>query len=208
MTDVFLISETKLREFTDMNNNVDTALLRNAVRESQDIEIQRIIGTLLYDSLLTQVENSSFTNSNYSTLLTDYIQPALLYWAYYYAVESIYIRERNNGLLIPQGGENSVAVDRELYNARRQSIKNKAEFYSEKLTNYLIANSNLFPETQQTTDIYQQLPDYSIQYQSPIVFAWGGYGAHLRGAIDAGLPLTDSRFPYLPPPSTNTRRIK
>ena len=62
MTTTLLISETKLRQFTDMNNNVDTELLRNAVRESQDIEIQRIIGTLLYDSLMTQVDNSVFTN--------------------------------------------------------------------------------------------------------------------------------------------------
>ena len=63
MTTTLLISETKLRQFTDMNNNVDTELLRNAVREAQDIEIQRIIGTLLYDSFMTQVDNGIFTNS-------------------------------------------------------------------------------------------------------------------------------------------------
>ena len=47
MTNTFLISEAKLREFTDIANNVDSALIKNAIRESQDISLQRIIGTLL-----------------------------------------------------------------------------------------------------------------------------------------------------------------
>lgn len=208
MTNTFLISETKVREFTNMNDNVDTALMKNGIREAQDIEIQRIIGTLLYDSLMTQVDNGSFTNANYETLVNDYIQNALLYWAYYYIEEAIYTRDRNNGLLIPTGGENSIQVDERKYNSRRQSIKNKAEFYSVKLTNYIITNTNLFPETQSTTELYQQLPDFGIQYKSPIVFANDGYAPHLRGAIDAGIPLADSRFPYLPPPSQRTNKIK
>jgi hypothetical protein len=69
MTNTFLISETKLRSFSDINNNVDTELLRNAVRIAQDLEIQRIIGTLLYDSLMTQVDNGVFTDANYETLV-------------------------------------------------------------------------------------------------------------------------------------------
>jgi hypothetical protein len=208
MTNTFLISETKLRQFSDINNNVDTELLRNAVREAQDIEIQRIIGTLLYDSLMTQVDNGSFTNANYETLVNDYLQNALLYWAYYYALEDIMIRPRNNGVLVPTGGENSIEADKYYYNTKRQSVKNKAEFYSEKLTNYIITNTNLFPETQQTTQLYEQLPDFGVQYGSPFVFANAGYAPHLRGAIDAGIALSDSRFPYLPPPTVNTKRIK
>ena len=118
MTNTFLISETKVREFTNMNDNVDTALMKNGIREAQDIEIQRIIGTLLYDSLMTQVDNGTFTNTNYETLVNDYIQNALLYWAYYYIEEAIYTRDRNNGLLIPTGGENSIQVDERKYNSR------------------------------------------------------------------------------------------
>jgi hypothetical protein len=208
MTSTFLISETKLRQFSDINNNVDTELLRNAVREAQDIEIQRIIGTLLYDSFITQIDNGTFTNANYETLLNDYIQPSLLYWSYYYALEDIMIRPRNNGVLIPTGGENSIEADKYYYNTKRTSTKNKAEYYSEVLSNYLITNTALFPETQQTTQLYENLPDFGVQYGSPFVFANSGYAPHLRGAIDAGLQLSDSRFPYLPPPTINTRRIK
>ena len=55
MTDVFIISEENLRQFTDINNNVDSKLLKNAVREAQDIEIQRILGTKLYDKILDDI---------------------------------------------------------------------------------------------------------------------------------------------------------
>ena len=208
MTNTFLISETKLRSFSDINSNVDTELLRNAVRIAQDLEIQRIIGTLLYDSLMTQVDNGVFTDANYETLLNDYIQPSLLYWSYYYALEDIMIRPRNNGVLIPTGGENSIEADKYYYNTKRTSTQNKAEYYSEKLSNYLITNTNLFPETQSTTQLYQNLPDFGVQYGSPFVFANSGYAPHLRGAIAAGIALTDSRYPYLPPPTQTTKRIK
>ena len=57
MTDVFIISEENLRQFTDINNNVDSKLLKNAVRESQDIEIQRILGTKLYNKILVRYDS-------------------------------------------------------------------------------------------------------------------------------------------------------
>ena len=40
------------------------------------------------------------------------------------------MRSRNNGLLIPDGGENSIAADRAMYNVKRQAVQNKMEFYA------------------------------------------------------------------------------
>ena len=112
MTDVFIISEANLRQFTDLNNNVDSELLKNAIREAQDIELQRILGTKLYNKIKADIKTNTLTG-NYEVLVLDWVQNALLYEAYYYALEDIYLRPRNNGLLIPQGGENSAAPDRD-----------------------------------------------------------------------------------------------
>ena len=49
--------------------------------------------------------------------------------AYYYALEDIYLRPLNNGLLSPTGGENSEKVDGTWYNRKRQSVENKKQFY-------------------------------------------------------------------------------
>ena len=144
MTDVFIISEENLRQFTDINNNVDSKLLKNAVREAQDIEIQRILGTKLYEAILDKIKTNTLTG-DYQYLVLNFVQNALLYLAYYYSLEDIYIRPRNNGLLSPTGGENSEKVDGTWYNRKRESVKNKSQFYQERLTNYLIQKQGNFP---------------------------------------------------------------
>jgi len=128
MTDTLFISENKLKSFTDLNQSVDADLLKNAVREAQDINIQRMLGYELYQAMITRVKNDTVTG-NYETLMR-YVQDALLYWSYYEALESIWLRPRNNGLLIPQGGDQAAAVDNATYDKKRTSVKNKAEWYS------------------------------------------------------------------------------
>ena len=56
MTNTFLISEAQIRNYTDIDDNVDTALLKNGIREAMDINLQPIIGTLLYNKLITLVD--------------------------------------------------------------------------------------------------------------------------------------------------------
>jgi len=195
MTTTFLISEAKLREFTDIDNNVDTALIKNGIREAQDIELQRLTGTLLYNKLLSDVDSSSLTGA-YETLVNDYVQDFLIYAAYYYILDSIYLRSRNNGLLIPDGGSESSAVDRTLYNVKRQSVKNKMEYYAEGLKDYLIEEEASFPELTQNTKLYQSSPDYTDQYGSPFVFRRNGYAEE---AERRGMRIFDRRYRQYPP---------
>jgi hypothetical protein len=192
MTTTFIISEAKLRQFTDVNDNLDTALIKNAVREAQDIALQRIIGTKLYNKILSDIDGSGLTG-DYKTLVDDYIQDFLLYAAYYEVLEAIYIRPRNNGLLTPTGGENSIEVDRSLFNVKRQSVENKMEYYAERLSLYINEEQAKFPELNSANKLYEQWPDYSTQYRSPIVFAKNAKnGAHYKQAKEAGLRITDS----------------
>jgi hypothetical protein len=197
MTDVFIISEANLRQFTDLNNNVDSELLKNAIREAQDIELQRILGTKLYEAILDKIKTNTLSG-DYQTLVLNWIQNALLYESYYYALEDIYLRPRNNGLLIPQGGENSTAADGTWYNRKRQSVENKKQFYEERLTNYLIQKQGNFPELNSNVELQQMYPDFGVQYKSPIVMRRNGRGAHAEQARECGLPIYDSRYPQFP----------
>ena len=198
MTTTFILSEAKLRQFTDLNDSVDTSLLKNAVREAQDIMLQRIIGTPLYKSILNKIDTSTLTGV-YLTLVNDYIQDFLLYAAYYEALEAIYIRPRNNGLLTPTGGENSIETDRSLFNVKRQNALNKMEFYADKLSAYLAEEQTLFPELNESNKLYEQWPDYGSQFRSPIVFGRNArVGAHYQQAKEAGLRITDSKYKQYP----------
>ena len=197
MTTVQLISEAKIREFTDMNNNVDSKLISNAIREAQDIDLQRLLGTLLYNKILSDVQSNTLTGA-YQTLVDDWIQNFLLYATYYNTLEYIYMRPRNNGLLTPTGGENSESVDRAMYNVKRQSVMNKREFYAEKLTDYLIENQNSYPEISENVLLYQQVADFGEQFKSPIVMKYNTYSPHLKNLLKMGFKTYDIRYPYLP----------
>jgi hypothetical protein len=198
MTDTLLISEAKFREYTDVNNNLDTALIKNAIREAQDIGLQAIIGTLLYEQIMNLVDSGDISTpsySDYKTLLDSYIQDYLLYSSYWYSLDAIYLRPRNNGLVRPTGGENSEGVERELYNMKRQTVQNKMEYYAQRLTNYIIENQQTFPELNESQYLYEQWPNYNNKYHTPFAFsrtARAGY------ANDCGLPVYDSRYPQYP----------
>jgi hypothetical protein len=198
MTTTFIISEAKLRQFTDINDSVDSELLKNAVRESQDISLQRIIGTKLYKKILEQIKGDVLADP-YLALVNDYIQDFLLYAAYYEALESIYIRPRNNGLIKPTGGENSIDVDRSLFNVKRQNAENKMMFYGDRLASFIAEEQNLFPELNSNNKSYDLYPDYGSQYRSPIVFGRNArVGAHEEQAREAGLRITDSKYKQYP----------
>lgn len=192
MTTTLFISENKLKNFSDLNNALDADLLKNAVREAQDINIQRMLGYELYQSLITKVNDNQVTGV-YLTLM-GFVQDALLYWAYYEALESIYLRPRNNGLLVPQGGQEAAAADISLYDKKRTSVENKAEWYSERLVNYLLDNGTSFPEfsTETGMDIY---PDQQSQFKTPFVTRRDKYAEEVN---KMGIKVIDSRYKYLP----------
>ena len=194
MTNVFLISEAKVRQFTDINNNVDTELIKNNIRVAQDYYLQSTIGTNLYNKIMSDVENNTLAGQ-YETILNDYIQDFLLYATYYETLESIYLRPRNNGLLRPNGGENSEPVDKDIYNMKRQSIENKMTYYNERLTNYIIEEEAQFPELNNADKLYEQNPDYTNKYRNPFVLRKSLYAEWAR---KYGLQLYDTRYKQYP----------
>jgi hypothetical protein len=194
MTTTFLISEAKIRSFTSLNDAVDSALIKNCIRTAQDVWLQNVIGTVLYQKLLSDVDAGTLTG-NYKGLVDNYIQDFLLYATYYETLEEIYLRPRNNGLLRPNGGENSDPVERDVYDMKRQSLRNKMDYYSQRLTEYILEEDSLFPELQQDTKLYQQLPDYSNKYKNPFVMR-GGY--YLDFAREYGIRVYDTRYKQYP----------
>lgn len=194
MTTTFLISEAKVRQFTSLNNSVDTELVKNCIRTAQDYWLQNIIGTVLYNKLLSDVDADTLTG-NYETLVLNYIQDFLLYAVYYESLEEIFLRPRNNGLLRPNGGESSDPVDKDIYDMKRQSVRNKMEYYAQRLTNYILEEESYFPELEQGDKLYQQEPDYTSKYKNPFVMQ-GSY--YLDWARKYGIRTYDRRFKAYP----------
>ena len=199
MTNTFLISEAQIRNYTDIEDNIDSALIKNGIREAQDIKLQTVLGTLLTEKLYSLVDAGTVgdsANAAYKTLLDTYVQNMLIYASYWYILDTVYMRSRNNGLLIPDGGESSIAVDRSMYNVKRQAVQNKMEFYSDLLTDYIIEEQVLYPELNASNKLYDLIPNYETKYGSPFVF--NRKGRLTQEFIKRGIRVYDSRYPQYP----------
>ena len=140
---------------------------------------------------------SAAGNEYYQTFMNNYIQNALIYASLYYIYDDIYIRPRNNGLLVAQGGDQSLPVDRGLYTVKKQTAENKYKFYGELLTDYLIEETDQFPELNANTKLYQLNPDMDSRYGSP--FALSNRGNMTEYMRRAGIPIFQKRYRQYPP---------
>lgn len=141
--DTLFITEVYFKEFTIVNENVDVKLIRPAIIEAQNIHIQSAIGTGLFNELKTQIAGNSLTALN-TTLLEQYVQPCLIKWAMYEICDAILYKFMNKSI-VTKNSENSTSIDKDALNYLRSTLKNKAQWYTERLNSYLIENSASYP---------------------------------------------------------------
>ncbi len=167
---VLLISETKLKNFTNINKNVDMDVLKAEVQIAQDIDLQTILGTKFYNHLLSQVSATGNTfNAEETTLVNDYIQPYLIQTAYWNAIPHIMYRTMNNGIMSGTM-ENATSVDIATMQYLRNIQKQRADFYMTRLQDYLLIGrgQNKFPDYNTQSTIDGMIPDRSQKYMSGI----------------------------------------
>lgn len=139
---VLLVSENKLKNFTDIDPNVSTSVLLPFVSVVQQTKLEYIIGAKYYKSLLYQVSggtiNSNQTDYNF---LTFFAQPMIIWAAYAEALPSIFMRIKNNGIVT--GAENTVTIKEMEYMQTRAD--NRSQFFERRMIEEIIFNSNLYP---------------------------------------------------------------
>lgn len=155
MTKILLISEDYIKTNSGLNDNVWGTYLGPAIREAQDIKLQQILGTTLYQSLLKMVENGAIRNDDfkpYKTLLDDFIQVYLMYQTISDLVPIIGVKLTNLGVVVSNDEHttNLTQGERELV---QTYYEQRAEFYGKRLQNYLIENRENYVELNNCTDI-------------------------------------------------------
>jgi len=167
---VLLISETKLKAFTNINKNVDMDVLKAEVQIAQDIDLQTILGTKFYNHLLDQVSATGNTfNADETTLVNDYIQPFLIQQAYFQAIPSLMYRSMNRGI-VEGMMENATSVDIETMKYLRSLQKQRADFYMTRLQDYLLIGrgQNKYPDYNTQSTIDGMIPDRTQKYNNGI----------------------------------------
>jgi hypothetical protein len=132
MAGVLLISEGKLKQFTNINSNVPLDTLRAEIQIAQDIELQPLLGTLFYNTLLSKVSSTGNTlNADETTLVNDYIQPFLIQVSYFNAIPHLHYRTMNRGIVEGQM-ESASSVDIETMKYLRSIQKQRSDFYKQR----------------------------------------------------------------------------
>lgn len=188
---VLLISEIKLKAFTNINRNVEIDLLKAEIQIAQDIDLQTILGTKFYNHLLSQVSATGNTfNAAETTLVNDYISPFLIQQSYFQAMPSIQFRTMNRGM-VEGTMENATAVDIETFKYLRNIQKQRADFYMTRLLDYLLIGkgSNVFPDYTSTSTRDGMIPDRREKYMN---------GIYLKNTTRKGYPMQDTNMGGVP----------
>jgi len=163
MAKTLFISEEYLKTNSSIPLNLDNQYLRSFIIKAQEINIQKVLGSDLYNDIVSGVNNSDLTAAE-TTLLQDYIQSCLVEWATYTAFPHIHIRVMNIGI-VKKDSDISDPIDLDELKFMRKQILEMAEFYSERMKDYLRENKNSFPNYLNPSDNLDTIkPDKSSQY--------------------------------------------
>jgi hypothetical protein len=148
MSYVLLISEQKLKDSTAINLNVSTTLLLPYVLQAQTLYIEPKLGTQLYEHIKGLIQAGTIGNvgnAAYKTLLDDYISFVLVNYSFYHAIP--YLRFKvENGNIYSKTSENGTALTTEESQSLREEISNTAQYYTERLIEYIRNNIGDYPE--------------------------------------------------------------
>lgn len=155
MATVLLISETKLKAFSTLNQNIDTALLTSTIYMAQELGLQTLIGTKGYDyymDLVKSVQLSGGTMSQAdSIMLNDYIAPYLIHRAYYEAMPEVFARKMNKAITIGNT-EQGTSIDIKGMSYLRDIEQGRYEFYAQRLLDRVQAYPSDYPWYYSYTD--------------------------------------------------------
>jgi len=140
---VYFISSTFLKEHTPINENVDDKILKNAIQEAQEIYIRDVIGSGIYNELQTQAFNNTLSTAN-KTLLDSYIAPCLKYYTLTESMLPMTFKMLNK-TLGTRTSDNTQPVTIDEMTLIERRYRDKAEYYAQRLREFLQANSTIYP---------------------------------------------------------------
>lgn len=177
---VLLISENKLKSFTDIDPNVTSSVLLPFIGVVQQTVLEYIIGRPYYTQLLTQVQNNTISadTTNYN-FLNYFVSPLLIWAAYAESLPSIFMRIKNNGVV--NGSEKTVTMSEMTWMQKQAS--DRSQFFQERMRQEIIFNSQFYPLCFNYTSSQGLFPHLTKNYFS---------GVHLNNGHGDNLAMLNS----------------
>lgn len=164
-----MIDEDYLKNNTPITKNVDVAELVPFMKDTQNRYVQDILGTKFYNHLMSQIiaeQTTPGTLTANEIEVLKMVRSMLMWYICYDALPFINWKLRNKGVL-EGNGDNLNNADASNMSYLRNICKNNAEFYQERLQNYLCKYGSLYP-TYQNAD-WDMYPNKDKTYSCGIV---------------------------------------
>lgn len=143
MTKALLVTEEWLIANSVITENTSYAKIRPTLVKVQEMRIQPILGSDLYNEITNQVVSGSVSSLN-QTLLDTYIAPCIREWMYVELPHVLAYQQMNSGMMRRRTNDTETM---DLAEMQRwiDKARNDAEWYSERITRYLCENETLYP---------------------------------------------------------------
>jgi len=163
MATQLFINRTDLVRNSIMDGNISTEKFIQFVKLSQEIDVQQIMGTDLYNGLSAAMPNiDDAANARWKTILDDYIVPMLIWYAQsnYYPFAAYQVKQ---GGVFKHTSENSISVDKNEVDFLVEKARTNAEWYSRRFIDFMSFNQATYPEytSNSNDDIY---PSYDSTF--------------------------------------------
>ena len=155
MATALFINRTDLVKNSIIDGNTDVDKLLPFIKIAQQIDIQNLLGTDLYNRISADITSGARGGTgltgNYLTLVNTYVQPTLIWFAQMnyipFAAYSI-----KNGGVFKGSSETAETVNKNEVDYLVDKAREYANYYSTRLVDYLQFNTDLFPEYNSNTD--------------------------------------------------------
>ena len=163
---ILFCSRNDIVKRTPLGGNVDPDKVIPFVKTAQDKYLLIALGTVLYNYLQAQVAAGTLTGV-YKTLVDDYIIDTLVHYAMVEALPFLAYSIGNTGITKNLNSEQGASPAKNEIDYLLQKELATAQFYSERLVTYLIAQNSLYPQYLQTTGFSDNVyPDKGQQYRN------------------------------------------
>ncbi len=150
MATVLFITRTALVKNSIIDGNVDTDKFIQFIKVAQQIDIQNLLGTDLYNKISADIIAGTLSG-NYLTLVNTYVQPTLIWFAQMNYIPFAAYQIKNGGVF-KHSSETAQNVDKNEVDYLVGKAREYANYYSTRLVDYLCFNDNLFPEYNSNSD--------------------------------------------------------
>ncbi len=164
MATVLFINRTDLVRNSILDGSINTDKFIFFIKIAQEIDVQQIIGTNMYDGLTAAIVAGIDlpANARWKIILDDYIVSMLIWYA-----QSNYIPfaayQISNGGIFKHNSENSQTVDKTEVDFLVEKARTNAEWYSRRFIDFMSFNQTTYPEY--TNNVNDDLyPSYNATF--------------------------------------------